>query len=414
MTNELSIEGLQETVGALGEPLRKLTKSDRQRLKKFLKTKEAQALEDEWRLRLSIASGMRCPLRGVDPSKINRALVLGDLVRSLDRLCDRAEEIDAIAPLRSLQKSLSAQNARSVMSGLLRLARGGKPSKRSGMGQPRTVARLEPETGALVLRLTLRAVSLLLNRSPEELTKKERKGRQADVKKAVELTSLVVSQCDSAQVSGMAVEVAALLIRRLGVAEVERLVGIENTRLSSLLERPAQLIPKILSNGCLRDADFLASRVGLAEQAQTRFEEAVKNAIGETKAQIPLASREWAEGLLGYGKAPDVGASRIDSESDVTLERMATLLLAAWEARAEGQKALHMFELFKGICKTGFRLSLIGEPGEVSAFDPTLHEAVATEILSGEKVGVLRPWVRWGEGAVWRVIVRALVARLNE
>ena len=92
---------------------------------------------------------------------------------------------------------------------------------------------------------------------------------------------------------------------------------------------------------------------------------------------------------------------------------MATLLLSAWDAKEEGERSQHLYKTFSGICRTGFNLVLEGEPGQSASFDPSLHEASEKQIMTGESVTLLRPWVQWVKGSAVRVIVRALVKRNN-
>src|SRR5258707_10899222 len=116
---------------------------------------------------------------------------------------------------------------------------------------------------------------------------------------------------------------------------------------------------------------------------------------------------------MGGPARTEMGHVNIDTDADVNLERMATLLLSAWDAKEEGEKSQHLYKTFSGICRTAFNLVLEGEPGQSASFDPSLHEASGKQVLTGETVTLIRPWVQWVKGSSVRVIVRALVKRSN-
>jgi hypothetical protein len=145
-------------------------------------------------------------------------------------------------------------------------------------------------------------------------------------------------------------------------------------------------------------------------------EEGLRAAVAETLkskgVQLPIAAREWAETFLGYEHASETAGTAVETGSDVNLERMGTLLLASWEARDDGPNSTYLFELFSGICKAAFRLSLEGNAGSVAFFDPSIHEASRTSVSAGKKVRLMRPWVQWGDAEVVRIIIRALVSPL--
>jgi hypothetical protein len=411
MENHETFDKWRNRIGNLGEPLPKLQKAEKQQMRSFLRTDKARGLEDSWKLRLSLAAGLTWSLRGIDLGRVKNALTTADLIRFIDKLCEQDEFIDGKAGLDWLGQGLNPVNAGPALAALLRLSRG-KTARKARSA--RSVARLSTQTAIQVLRVTLRAATTIFRSDPIEPRRKRNPVRRNRLKQTLEIVSVVVNQYETAQVSGTALEIMSLLGKSLSSSEQEKSFETEEAAFSRVVALPAKLIREILSRGCLEDADFLSSRVKLIEQAELQFIRAIEDALKDTETRLSPMARQWAEATLGYKPPPSLSESRIDSESDVSLERMATLLLAAWDAKDDGAKAQQLFVLFAGICKTAFRMNLSGEVGSSLVFEAVFHESGEKSILRGERVRLLRPWVEWQEGGVRRVIVRGLVAPLGD
>lgn len=411
MENHESFDKWRSLIGNLGEALPKLRKTEKQQLRSFLRTDKARDLDDNWKLRLSLAAGLRWSLRGIDLEKVKNTLTTADLIRFIDKLYDQDELLDGKIVLQWLGPGLNRVSAGPALSALLRLCRGktGRKTQRA-----RCVIRLDAQTASQVLLVTLRAATTIFRSDLIEPQRKRQRVRRNGLRETVEIVSAVVRQCETAQVAGTALEIAFLLRKSLPSSETADLFETEGSSFSRVVTLPAELIRKILSEGCLEDADFLSSRVKLIEEAESQFTAAIEEALGDTKTRVHPLARQWAEAALGYKKPPSLSESRIDSESDVSLERMATLLLAAWDAKEDGARAQQLFTLFAGICKTAFRMNLAGEVGSSIVFDAVFHESGEKSIVPGERVQLLRPWVEWQEGGVRRVIVRGLVTPLGD
>jgi hypothetical protein len=409
MENHESFEKYRTLVGDLGQTLPKLRKAEKLQIRTFLMTDKARDLDAVWKMRLSLAAGLKWSLRGIDLEKIKNPLATADLVRFIEKLCDHGELIDGNNALQWLGRGMNQVSAGPALSALLRLSRV-KAGKKTTSAF--SVARLDTQTAAQVLHVALRAVTAIFSSGLIEPSRKRVRGNRSN--ETLQIISAVVRQCETAQVSGTALEIVSLLRKGLSSSEAEKLLGGEQSTFSGVVALPAKLITGILSKGCLEDAEFLASRVNLIEEAELRFNQAIENALKDPNIRLSSLARQWGETRLGYEKPPSLAESRIDPESDLSLERMGTLLLAAWDAKSEGEKAQHLFALFSGICKTAFRMNLAGEVGSSVIFDPALHEPGGNPILAGGRVRLLRPWVEWQQGAVRRVIVRALVAPLAD
>jgi len=242
-------------------------------------------------------------------------------------------------------------------------------------------------------------------------------GKKATGKRKTPLWDLLLdlafqslSRCECAAVCAAAIELTSILHRNLGTSAIDSELQKGEPRWSYIISMPGRLVPDILTLGCLADAELLNSRTALLPQARRLFEKAINEALTREGLDLPLASRLWAEKILGYTSPAEVGTVPVDTEADVNLERMGALLLASWDAKDEGPKALHLFDVFSGICRTAFRLTLVGEPGEITKFDPARHQSTGGATLLGKPARLLRPSVQWKDGPAVRIIVRALVA----
>src|SRR5260370_14085307 len=151
MENHEPFDKWRSLIGNLGEPLRKLRKAEKQQLRGLLRTDNARDLEDSWKLRLSLAAGLKWSLRGIDLEKVKNALTTSDLIRFIDKLCDQDEVIDGKAALQWLGQGLNPVSAGPALSALLRLRRGKAGKKPRGAGR---VVRLETQPDTEVLART--------------------------------------------------------------------------------------------------------------------------------------------------------------------------------------------------------------------------------------------------------------------
>jgi hypothetical protein len=255
------------------------------------------------------------------------------------------------------------------------------------------------------MRLAIRLASVLLR----EATSGQRpraKRRSDKVSLLIDAAFLTSIKSDHPRVSGLAVELLAEIEKGIGWAGLEKLSPLVANRRARLAELPSSQISDVLTGSCLADADFLASRTRLLQEVDEAFRRAVTQVLAEKGIQLPLASRTWAERFLGLKEPPPL---ELTLSGDVNLERLSTLLLGAWEAKDDGRKAHHHFDLFSSISRTAFHLSLTPHESNVVPFDPAVHEISNGTALPGQLVTILRPGVQWNEGAVVRIIVKTLV-----
>jgi len=268
MENQESFDKWRGLVGNLGEPLPKLRKDEKRQLRGFLRTDRALDVEDGWKLRLFLAAGLKWSLRGRDLEKVKNALNALDLIRFADKLYDQDELIDGNIALQWLGQGLNQVSAGPALSALLRLCRG-KTRKKTRSAD--SAVRLDAQTAEQVLHTTLRAATIIFRSDHAEPHRKRQRVRGNRLRETFEIVSVVVRQCETAQAASTALEIVSLLRKRLPSSEAEMLFETEESNFSRVVTLPAKLIPKILSAGCLGDADLLSSRVKLIEQAESQF-----------------------------------------------------------------------------------------------------------------------------------------------
>lgn len=394
-----------EKVGGLREPLKRLGRLDKARLRDFLKRADRQELGAPWIIRLSIAAGT--PITGVEGAALSDALSPEDIARNFEKLCDRRVLVSSPAALEVLYSTVNASSARLVLNAILRGVQHGDQKVRKGVSP--MSQRIDAETAIGIMQLALRLASILLpEREPGQL--RARSKRDERVSELINLAFLTTAKCDHPTTTALAVELLSEIEKAIGWTGLEKLNSLISSRRAHLAALPGLQISNILRRSCLVDADFLVSRTRLSRESYEVLKTAVSRLLDEKGAQLPLQSRVWAERFLEIGDqlTPD-----LDVATDVNLERIATLLLGAWEARNEGQKALHLFDLFGSMSRTAFRLSLAGQQGDTVPFDPAVHEVSSGTALQGQLVSIQRPWVQWNEGGVVRIVIKALV-KLNQ
>ena len=387
-------------VGRFGEPIPKLKRDEKLHLKALLKDPESRNFERGWLLRISLAAAVPVSVRGYKPEEIREALGVRGAMHFITKLTTMDHEVAASEVLQALDTAAIFQQPRDTLVALGKLAKSRDKMKGSN-------TRLNLETSLHVLRIARKLSRPILD--TEQVN-----GREAFRKSLTALIDLVfrtTKSCENPETALAAFEFAAEVRGRLGVHKVQDALPHQFTKFEYLSSLPVQLIPAILTKGCMTDADLVSSRIGLIEDERENFIRKVQSLISEKGVTLPLASRQWAETFMGSPARTEMRHVAIDTDADVNLERMGTLLLSAWDAKEEGERSQHLYKTFSGICRTGFNLVLEGDPGQSASFDPSLHEASGKQIMTGESVTLVRPWVQWVRGSVVRVIVRALVKR---
>lgn len=387
-------------VGRFGEPIPKLKRDEKVRLKALLKDRESRNFERGWLLRIALAAVVPVSVRGYKPEEIREALGVRETMHFITKLTSMDREVAASEVLQALDTPAIFLQPRDTVVALGKLTKSRDKMKGSN-------TRLNSDTSLYVLRIAKKLSRPILD--TEQLN-----GRDAFRKSLTALIDLVfrtTKSCENPETAVAAFEFAAEVRGRLGVHKVHDALAHQFTKFEYLSSLPVQLIPAMLTKGCIVDAELISSRIGLIEDERENLKRKVQSLISEKGATLPLASRQWAEAFLDGPVRSEMRHVGIDTDADVNLERMATLLVSAWDAKEEGERSQHLYKTFSGICRTGFNLVLEGEPGQSASFDPSLHEASGQQIMTGESVTLLRPWVQWVRGSAVRVIVRALVKR---
>ena len=386
-------------VGELGQPLPRLKKAQKQELKRAVGKGMENEPDPRWRMRVAILSGLPISTE-IARAEIREALQPADIVRHLDRFVRHERLIDLTDAVSELPVPSASKDQRRILISLTRFLQAA-PKKR-GSQSVKTSLRLESAKAIITLGWRV-AVPLLADNSP--LMRRPRQRRNL-VKQVVDLLYLTITKAEVPETVSVGVKILSQLEKRVGTTDLEQVDASGPKRVSYLLALPARLMERALLRGCISDVEALASHSRHSKDALSQLESAAKAAL--TRPELPKASRNWAEAFLDLHPT---GPANVDTADDVNVERMATLLLASWEARGEGSKSMHYFELFSSVCANAFKLRLGGNIGAITDFDPALHQAVSGDQgLDREKrVRIVRPWVQWGEEPIFRIIVPALV-----
>jgi hypothetical protein len=396
---ETSKVSWRTVVGELGQPLPRLRRQQKQDLKRSVGKGMENEPDRRWRLRVAVISGspISPEISGVE---IRETLQPVDIVRHLDRFARHERLVDVTDVVSELPIPSGSKDQRRMLTGLANFLQAA-PKKR---GSQNVKTLLKPETAKSIITLGWRAaLPLLADNSPLMHRPRQRKNL---VKQVVDLLYLATTKAEVPETAAVGIEVLRQLEKRVGTTELEQVDAHGPQRVSYLLALPAQLIERALLGGCLSDAEALASRSRHLKDALSQLQSAVRSAL--SRPELPMASRHWAEAFL---ELHSTEPANVDTADDVNVERMATLLLAAWEARSEGSRSSHYFELFSSLCANAFKLRLGGNIGAIAEFDPALHQAVSRDkdLNRQSRVRIVRPWVQWGEEPIFRIIVPALV-----
>jgi len=386
------------------QPLRKISRSEKQRLRKWLKENDPKSLSPATRIRLSLAAGLPIDQSIVDEKVLTEALDHQDIAINLRKFARESRVVALGAAINALDTKLQPATGRVALNALLRLTM----SSEEGTGRAARTSlplKLEPDTGTAILKLGVRIGAMLLGSGKAQASVKHRRQLASSL---IDLAFFTCSKCEQAQVAAVALELILQIQKGAGWEAIETLDEITADRRIYVVQLPSKLITELLKRSCLADANLLALRSNMVDEARDQLRSAVLRIVTDVP-DLPLPSRNWSEHFLGAHDAAQ-RTPRISADSDANVERISTLLLAAWESREEGPKARHLFELFSSVCKSSFHLMLVGEANELVSFDPVIHEFFRGAGVPGQQVRTVRPRVQYSIPPVVRVIVRALVS----
>jgi len=166
----------------------------------------------------------------------------------------------------------------------------------------------------------------------------------------------------------------------------------------------AVMIQEVLERGALVEATLLSERAKLYEPAEKMFTTAVAETLAK-QGRLPLASRIWAVRFLGVESEQESVPS---TQGDAAYERLALVLINAWEAREDGANAAHAFSVCQEVFRNGFNIYLCGAVGSSVTFDPDVH-ASNDQLLPGATVRIIRPWVELKNANEIRILIKGRV-----
>jgi hypothetical protein len=382
------VQDLRELVGYPGTPLRKFSRVERSAAKKIVQNIPPD-IDQVTALRLALSCGSPIQPDWLKAGHIDLALETDDILRNFDRLLT-VKKITSAAQVAEVLSRRVVQAPGVVLRALVKLTL----PKAGGRG-PSERPMLDQDTTLWTITLATALVPLLLERRAP-------KAKKLVPKTLLGIVSSVLKACPTAEVAVRGLEFLRALERYVGWAEMES-EPMEAMR-NSVLGLPALIIPGLLEHGALGEATLLSERVKLSESAERLFNAAITDAVA-TRNELPLISRNWALRLL----QPENQQESISPvPSDASYERLALLLINAWEARGEGGNAAHAFTVSQEVLQNGFHIYLVGEVGTSTLFDPDLHESKA-QLQRGAPANLIRPWVELKSSNEVRILIKGRV-----
>jgi hypothetical protein len=392
MTEPTQVQDPRELIGYPRTPLRKLSRSERSAIKKKL-LEAHREIDPVMAVRMALSSGILVRPEWLQAGQIDLALETEDILRNIHKLTIATKLINATQVIAVLSKR-AERTPRTVLRALEKLT---LPKRSAGELTARTM--LDRDTALQTIRLATALVPLLC------------RGQAVKSKRSIPRALLEIVFC--AAESWPVLEVAIEGLEFLRVIEKDvSWVEIEKPPMEkmrhSLLRLPAVLIQDVLQRGALVEATLLSERVRLYGPAEKVFETAVAKTLAE-QDQLPLASKNWATRFLRpESEQESVSESVSPTGGDAASERLALVLINAWEAREDGKNAAHAFSVCEEIFRNGFNVHLCGTVGSNVIFDPDVHVS-NRQLLPGAMGQVVRPWVELKSANDVRILIKARV-----
>ena len=388
MTELTQVQNPRELVGYPRTPLRRLSRGERSAIKKILQEAPPE-IDPVMAIRMALSSGSPIRLEWLQAGQIDLALETVDILRNLDKLTIAKKIVNATTVIEVLSRR--AERTPSIV---LR-ALGKLTLPRESARGPVARAMLDRDTATQTITLATALVPLLYR---DKAVKSKKSTPQA----LLEIVFSAVEPWPTPEFAIGGLEFLRVLERHVGWAEVEK-APMETMR-NFLLRLPAVVIPELLERSALVEATRLSERIRVSEPAEGLFKAAVAEVLTK-ESQLPVASKNWA---LRFLHSENEQGSVSLTQSDAVSERLALVLINAWEAREDGRNAAHAFSICEEIFRNGFNLRLSGVVGSTVFFDPDLHESNG-QLLPGSKVQLIRPWVELKAADEIRILIKGRV-----
>ena len=388
VTEQIQPQDPRQLVGYPREPLRRLSRGERTAIKKLVKG-ASHDVDPVVAIRMALSSGASIRREWLHASYIDSALETEDIARNLDKLTNAKRLIDAVQVIEVLSRR--AGRAPSIV--LRALGKLADPRKGARALAPETM--LDKDTAARTITLATALVPLLCG--PEGV-----RSKKSTPQSLLEIVYFSAESWPAPEIAIAGLEFLRVLDRQVGWAEAEK-PSMETMR-KFLLSLPGSMIREILQRVELVEATRLSERVRVSEQAETIFKAAVADILAN-EGQLPLASKNWARLFLQTETAPDPLQLM---QSDAAYERLALVLINAWEAREDGSNAAHAFSLCEEVFRNGFNIYLGGDVGATVAFDLDVF-ASGDQLLPGAMVRIVRPWVELKSPGEVRILIKGRV-----
>jgi hypothetical protein len=169
-------------------------------------------------------------------------------------------------------------------------------------------------------------------------------------------------------------------------------------------------VVSLAEKGQSEGLEVMREAVQALQGGDAEFQAALRKLSEAGAGRLPQNVQEVIVNCLGLELAPTAPKeiSLLGREVPLRVTQLASSLLYAWGARTEGPRSMESFRVLEDVVKKFFSLRLGGEIGSVIGFDDTCHSST-DKARTGEQVRILRPWVEWNDGEMWRIVIRAVV-----
>lgn len=381
--------------GAPKSPLPKLTRADRALVKRKLESAPSD-YDPITGLRLALAA--KLPVRpewSTEPS-IDMALNTGDIAKRLIDLAESRLVLRAPAALNVLERR-SRISPVPVFRALCNMV---LPKK--GKKAAKCLIVWDEETAIRIGYTLIQSLPGVFKGKPAKAMR--------PVEQALRITRETVLQHPSPEAAQIAVEILATLEHEAGWQSLEDTS--EGAIVDAILEMPAEVAERLLENADFDKLHNLVHATTLMKEADRRLRAFISGLNPPNLEALPLGSRRWIATYLGSSdeSEPETLASR--KMSDASLERLALILITAWDARQDGEKAMYAFSLLREILGSAFGLVIVGEVGQPVTFDPALYESRGPRML-GEPAKLVRPRIEYRMGSDLQVMIKGMVEPIS-
>lgn len=393
----------EELVCLVGTPGRPLTRlRDKTRAKELQRLVE-EAASPEIQLRAALCAGMQPPERLLKPEIIAQGLSLGDCWKFFRQLVSVQRVVEAGSFLEAVGNLIKHRDSTTIRAAAARLCR------LSVQWEQRRPA-LVPSQSTVSQFLEL--AKLILDRRGPAVSRPPRRSATS----SGSLDCLVAVACKWAVkhptvhnlVLGLGCLTTAGKRHGIRMAEAHGDQAGPYPEVSLVRSLAADHLERCAARGEINDFSALLRALLELPTKEPEKEELIKRLLENRGRYDPAISRVVSAQFLDAGPTQITIEFAPGSEPAAETVRLATALLAAWAARADGQRASEAYEELRSALESFFSLRLLDCVGQIQDYNPREHEFAFDE-MPASRVEVLRPAVELVRQDKSQVVVKAVV-----